>query len=205
MKPIHRRGGPLLAGLVVLLLGLPAAADDNTFDFEMILFERPGNTDAVPIPEEVGEPERTLARDRLDRQPEVARVLDGAARTLRQRGMTVHEHLAWRMSPGGISSDTWYWVGDGRLEGLVRIGRGRFLHIDADLLLRPSDGMVPVRVRLNRRMRSGELHYIDHPRVGILVQAERYQPEPEPAPAEDTPVGEPKPTPPVGTAPPSAN
>jgi hypothetical protein len=54
-------------------------------------------------------------------------------------------------------------------------------------------------------MRSGELHYLDHQRIGILVQAERYQPEPEPVPAEDTPVGEPKPTAPVGTAPPAAN
>jgi hypothetical protein len=205
MKRTHRRAGRRLISLLVCLLGLPAAADDNTFDFEMILFERPGSTEAVLTPEEVGQPERALAGDRLDRQPEVARVLDAAAVTLRRRGMTVHEHLAWRMSPSTRANDTWYWIGDGRLEGLVQVSRGRFLHLDVDLLLRPVDGSGPFRVRLNRRMRSGELHYLDHPRVGILVQAERYRPEPEPAPAEDAPVGEPKPTPPVGTAPPAAN
>jgi hypothetical protein len=39
-------------------------------------------------------------------------------------------------------------------------------------------------------MRSGKLHYLDHPVLGILVQAERYEPpapepEPEPAPVAD--------------------
>lgn len=205
MKKTHRRAGLVAASLAILLLGLPAGADDNTFDFEMILFERPGGPEPVLTVEETGEPERALARDRLDRQPQVSRVLDGAARTLRQRGMTVHEHLAWRMSPDSRANDTWYWVGDGRLEGLVQLSRGRFLHFDADLVLRPADGSAPVRVRLNRRMRSGELHYLDHPRVGILVQAERYEPEPEPPPAEETPVGEPRPAAPVGTTAPAPN
>ncbi len=204
MKKNHRRAGLVVASLAVLLLGLPVLADDNTFDFEMILFERPGGAEPVLTVEEAGEPDRALALGDLDRQPQVARVLDGAARTLRQRGMTVHEHLAWRMSPDSRARDTWYWVGDGRLEGLVQVSRGRFLHLDVDLLLRPADGSGPFRVRLNRRMRSGELHYLDHPRVGILVQAERYQPEPEPQPAEETPVGEPRPAAPVGTAPPAS-
>ena len=94
MKKTHRRTGLALLSLVAVLVGLPAFADDNTFDFEMILFERPGDGSAVLTAEEVGEPDRTLAVDRLDRQPQVGRVLDGTARALRQRGMTVHEHLA---------------------------------------------------------------------------------------------------------------
>jgi hypothetical protein len=204
MKPTQRRAGAFLASLLVFLPALPAAAEDNTFDFEIILFERPGGAEAVLTVEETGEPERVLARDRLDSLPATARVLDAVAGTLRRRGMTVHEHLAWRMSPGSRSNDTWYWVGDGRLEGLVQVSRGRFLHLDLDLLLRPADASSPFRVRLNRRMRSGELHYLDHPRVGILVQAERYQPEPEPQPAEETPVGEPRPAAPVGTPTPPA-
>jgi hypothetical protein len=37
-------------------------------------------------------------------------------------------------------------------------------------------------------MRSGKLHYLDHPVLGVLVQAERYEPpvpEPEPETTED--------------------
>lgn len=187
--------------ILALLFGLaalqPAAAEDNTFDFEMILFERPGAAPSGPAAAAAEGPDRALARARLDSLPAVAKALGPVAYTLRQRGMTVHEHQAWRMSPGGISNDTWYWVGDGRLEGLIRVGRGRFLHLDADLLLQPAGAAEPARIRLSRRMRSGELHYVDHPQVGILIQAERYRPEP-PA-REELPAGEPKPVEPVGT------
>ena len=34
-----------------------------------------------------------------------------------------------------------------------------------------------VSVKQQRRMRSGELHYIDHPRLGILIRIDPYQPE----------------------------
>ncbi len=68
---------------------------------------------------------------------------------------------------------------DGRaaLEGTLRLYRGRYLHLQADLryadpLLGPGEGFEPLRVplRQSRRMRSGELHYLDHPRLGILVR-----------------------------------
>lgn len=60
--------------------------------------------------------------------------------------------------------------------------------------LRPNPYMVDTTVvlRQSRRMRSGELHYIDHPLMGILVKAIPYQPEaiealPEVAPEEAAP------------------
>ena len=34
-----------------------------------------------------------------------------------------------------------------------------------------------VTIQQKRRMRSGELHYIDHPRLGILIRIDPYQPE----------------------------
>jgi hypothetical protein len=51
-------------------------------------------------------------------------------------------------------------------------------------------------LREQRRMRSGELHYLDHPRFGALVLVTPVQAEPEPA-AETPPVE----TPPAVTAP----
>lgn len=103
-----------------------------------------------------------------------------------------------------------------KLEGTIKFGVKRYLHMETDLLLRlpvtPEEGddyfMGPVvrsyRMHENRRMRSGKLHYLDHPVLGVLVQAERYEPpEPEPAPEpEPDPVAAP-PTaePPAATAP----
>lgn len=74
------------------------------------------------------------------------------------------------------------------LSGYVRLIRERYLHFEADLRLVPDErsdqdeamrGSIPlfgedarpvVIMQERRRMRSGELHYLDNPRLGIMVQ-----------------------------------
>ena len=75
--------------------------------------------------------------------------------------------------------------------------RGRFLHLDTDLLLRAPDSSQTYRVQLSRRMRSDELHYVDHPKLGILIRAERYLPEEDAPDTGDAASGEPKPAQPL--------
>ena len=85
-----------------------------------------------------------------------------------------------------------------KLEGTLKIGVKRYLHLETDLLLRlpvtPEAGddyfMGPdyrsYRMQAKRRMRSGKLHYLDHPVLGVMFKAERYEPPvPEPV-AEPT-------------------
>ena len=68
------------------------------------------------------------------------------------------------------------------LEGLITISRGRYLHLQADLLYHrwlpvlaeePGGGMeerrASFRMRQHRRMRSREVHYLDHPVLGVIV------------------------------------
>jgi hypothetical protein len=72
-----------------------------------------------------------------------------------------------------------------QVDGTVKIVLARYLHVYTDLIFRKpvtteyeySDGQVfqstflrDVKVRTRRRMRSRELHYLDHPLLGILVQ-----------------------------------
>ncbi len=103
-----------------------------------------------------------------------------------------------------------------RLDGTVKLHLGRYLHLEADLLYRSqiepiasntflmslSEEKQPqtlFRMQQTRRMRSGELHYFDHPKFGLLVQITPYElpepapePEPEPAPEQEailTPPG----------------
>jgi hypothetical protein len=83
-----------------------------------------------------------------------------------------------------------------KLEGTVKIGVKRYLHMSADLQLRQYvDGqLINYPLKAQRRMRSGKLHYIDHPVLGILVQAEKYvppAPEPEPVVERVTPTEQP--------------
>lgn len=78
-------------------------------------------------------------------------------------------HRAWlqpghekaEARPARISSDR------GGVDGTVRLYRARYLHLEADLLLTADGGRF--RLKESRRMRSRELHYLDHPRFGLLV------------------------------------
>ncbi len=70
------------------------------------------------------------------------------------------------------------------LDGTVKIVLGRFLHIYTDLIYRKpvstetvdidrtlsSNTLADFTLKMHRRMRSRELHYIDHPMLGILVR-----------------------------------
>ena len=64
------------------------------------------------------------------------------------------------------------------VHGTVTVSLARYLQVEVDLLYsRPASGQAaasntaPTRFRLvsQRRMRSGELHYIDHPLFGVLI------------------------------------
>ncbi|GMQ97372.1 MAG: CsiV family protein [Gammaproteobacteria bacterium] len=79
---------------------------------------------------------------------------------------------------------------DKELQGLIKISRKRYLHIDADLVYRAQvtadDGsarMASFRLTEHRRMRSKELHYLDHPLFGMIIAITPYKwtpPTPEP-------------------------
>ena len=71
------------------------------------------------------------------------------------------------------------------VRGTVKVSLARYLQVDVDLLYgRFADGAVaasdgtPTRFRLEaqRRMRSGELHYIDHPLFGVLMRITPFAP-----------------------------
>ena len=82
-----------------------------------------------------------------------------------------------------------------KLEGTLRLSVSRYLHVDIDLLRRePAIPTYPYletrptnefaifgsqynsyRMQDHRRMRSGELHYIDHPLMGVLIQITPYE------------------------------
>ncbi len=75
------------------------------------------------------------------------------------------------------------------LDGTVTISLGRYLHVHTDLVYRQPDPESPAAaddgtpVLINapviqeRRMRSGELHYLDHPFLGILVKINPVKPD----------------------------
>ncbi len=106
--------------------------------------------------------------------------------------------------------------GNSRIEGFLGITRGRYLHLDARLWYAtnatqsapttiaesalPADEPSYMELREQRRMRSGELHYLDHPKFGVLARIDPIQP-PETLLAELARLGAPPPIAPPAAAP----
>ena len=186
----------LIALLSLLAVGPSLAA---AYNFEMIIFERPGTGDGENWPDAPGSPDNNATRNIASvALAASSRELGPIAYTLRQRGMVVHEHIAWRETPGPRNSKRWWGINAGRLNGEIKITRGRFLHLETDLLLSGAGSSPGYRVRLNRRMRSDELHYVDHPKLGIIIKATRVAAATPAAESADPAAGEPKPAAPTG-------
>jgi len=57
-----------------------------------------------------------------------------------------------------------------QLSGGIKVWVGRFLHFDTLLSYTPNGADYSFAFQSERRMRSRQLHYIDHPRVGIVTK-----------------------------------
>jgi hypothetical protein len=112
--------------------------------------------------------------------------LTGAKQALtRAGGLTPIIHTAWQQPvysrksarSSYLKSDRQITPGTPLVEGTVKVSVSRYLHVDLDLLLRGAPagtgrlpgGFQTFRFNEHRRMRSRELHYIDHPLMGMLI------------------------------------
>lgn len=69
--------------------------------------------------------------------------------------------------------------GVSRIEGTLRVSRGLYVEVEAELWLR-EDTTDPAgvqrgyaRLSETRRMRTRDVHYLDHPRIGLVLRADR--------------------------------
>ena len=54
------------------------------------------------------------------------------------------------------------------IKGFFRIQRGNLLHLITDIEYRPDD--VIYRIQEKRRFKLNEIHYLDHPRFGLIIR-----------------------------------
>jgi hypothetical protein len=129
--------------------------------------------------------ERDLRQRAYTPLPAGQHQLNSAAQRLRASGqMQIIDHRAWiqpapaRENPEPVLYQVGDWRGDRyAYEGTLSLTRGRFLHFHVQLWRDPENQ--PLRAERpfesldeSRRMRSSELHYLDHPRFGILVRVD---------------------------------
>ncbi|MAD76069.1 MAG: hypothetical protein CML20_14995 [Rheinheimera sp.] len=87
-----------------------------------------------------------------------------------------------------------------QLDGLFKLHLDHYLFINTEFNLRrplPEGAMQSINVTQSRRVISGELHYLDHPYLGIIVQIRRFEPpQPEPVNEATSPdIASPEPVP----------
>lgn len=70
------------------------------------------------------------------------------------------------------------------VNGTIKVRLGRFLHMDSELVYTDINTQQSFRLLQSRKMRSGELHYIDNPRFGLLTRITPLE-ETEPAVATE--------------------
>lgn len=167
-----------------LISGNLMAADK--YDVELVIFERTSRAAAMneSWPEDPGKPDMHNAthlagnKGLYARLPNSKRTLTNAAKRMRHAsGKPVKlTHMLWRQPAVSRSKATpIYVVGKtktGSVMGTAKVSVKRYLHLDLDLLLETTNGPAPGRFRMltHRKMRSGELHYLDHPIMGALVR-----------------------------------
>lgn len=69
-----------------------------------------------------------------------------------------------------------------QLDGLFKLHLNHYLFVNTDFNLRRlvGDKLQSVNIKQSRRVISGEIHYLDHPKLGIVLQIRRFNPTAEP-------------------------
>lgn len=187
-----------LALLMSAAIMTPTLAAESWYEVELIVFQQPDpvGSDAELHPVEPPPPKASQTVSL--RSPQSGKVpytqLDTAQLKLGslyqglQRSPTYKPllHLGWRQ-PGLSNAEApaialpaewqpWTNAELPPLHGLVRLRHDRFIHFEVDLRYRPAaaeagTSLAPTYInKQSRRLRSDELHYLDHAALGVIVQ-----------------------------------
>lgn len=88
----------------------------------------------------------------------------------------VQQQLA-AVQQGQSSLQLWYspW----QFDSLVQLRLGRFIQFDGTFYLRQTDDATQpaqIAVKQSARLTLGQIHYLDHPRLGVIIQVKRFTP-----------------------------
>ncbi len=181
----HRQGFRrtfLLAASLLTLFGLSlqtTAQETNWYKVEMILFVESGPEarEAEYWPEDPGQAQMLDAiplatgSARVQALPPAAYRLSGIWSALKySKNYRPIRHLAWQQPGLSSRSAPLIAIGeelDAEISGTAKVSLSRYLHLNIDLSLHESDRSY--RLITSRRMRSNELHYLDHPVFGAIA------------------------------------
>lgn len=161
---------------LLLALLAPTAFADGLYSVEMILFRQAGE----PIPASQPAPDDWAAGGQSIDGSERATALDGEVAKLNPNaGYEVLLHKAWSQSLSTTPSTVAVSSGDQQLghfpvEGTLALTLDRSIDAQADFWINRFDGSGLIasseRLRQGARLKNGELTYLDHGNLGILIR-----------------------------------
>ncbi len=175
---------PLLYTTLLLIAGTALAATtnkDNLYEVEVVVFENkhapasgesdPAGKNAAPIP--------GLDNAVAPIVPATGGYkLAGAAQLEKDGQYRVLTHQRWIQSMDSKAAVKARRISAGSgLDGLVRVYMSRYLHADVQLVLKDEtmaggerNAVRYYRLDEQRRVKNQEIHYYDHPRLGVLLR-----------------------------------
>lgn len=177
-------------GLIVLLLALPlgqpyaaAPSAPSAYEVEVLIFENRlpnlegdeqwGTGRSSPAPETTG----AIVLGTTPTGSDLAAVAAALQNDARFRLLT-HKRWVQGADSKPTSSPVLLQTDNREVDGYVRFYMSRFLHVEVSLVFQPQVAALgsiepapaPFRLSEQRRVKSQELHYFDHPKFGALVR-----------------------------------
>lgn len=167
----------LLPLILLSLLSSAAVFAEGLYQVEVIVFRQAGE----PIPASQPAPDDwAQGAQPLDASSERATALNSEAAKLNPgSGYEVLLHKAWSQQLGGSPSSVALHTGDEQfghfpVEGTLHLSQVRFIDLQADLWVNQFDdsGLLTgsQRIKQGSRLKSGELTYLDHGSLGLLIR-----------------------------------
>ena len=163
----------LLGSLLALCTTSALPQSPALYTVEIVVFRNAGDAAALPAAGTTGAAALPVAGDDVEATPVAASKLVSATAKLRNRssGFRVLAHTAWTQAPAGWNSRRGVSASQlglaAGISGKVILERGQYLHFGVDLTI--EDGGKRYRIEEVRQVKPNQIHYLDHPSVGVLA------------------------------------
>ncbi len=163
-----------LLASVLILFSLHVHAAGGLYSIEILIFsQNMPNTEVFDQTEsKIAWPRRMIPGASLERLGSDSMKLYGSYSKL-ARGQNYQPllHRAWiqAVKENSVSDGVRIRGGNGTINGFFRLQRGSLIHMIADIEYSPESSTI-FRLNEKRRFKLNEVHYLDHPKFGILVR-----------------------------------
>jgi hypothetical protein len=152
-----------------------AWADDPVFKIELVIFAQNSHSTEVfrQTQSAIDWPSRMVSNEAYPKVDPAYLRLGGIAERLDKHGAyRLLQHLAWLQTipSNSLSVPVRIQNPEGTLNGYFRIQRGHLVHLLTDIEYTPLNAGAIYRLSEKRRFKFNEIHYLDHPKFGVITR-----------------------------------